>query len=195
MTTTSRLRVAISDTAEALKIVKLEVEGATGYPVRPEFQESEFEELVVELRLGATGVAEPNLIARAIERTTPDIDVLGVWNESPHSHEPVPKPSKLVFGVADEALPDVARRAVRDELPTARWHPSLATTSSSDTPHWELAVPVLHTDGESVAVIRRKGYSHRFTPDDAVGTWLGLASSARPTGFACSLRLEPDAER
>ena len=38
MTTTSRLRVAISDTAEALEIVKVEVEGATGNPVRPEFQ-------------------------------------------------------------------------------------------------------------------------------------------------------------
>ncbi len=57
--------------------------------------------------LGGPGVAHPDLIARAIERTTPDIDVLGVWNESPHGHEPAPKPSQLVFGVADEAMPDV----------------------------------------------------------------------------------------
>jgi hypothetical protein len=77
MTTTSRLRVAISDSAEALQIVKLEVEGATGHPVRPEFQESEFEELVVELRLGAPGVPEPNLIARA--RSSAPLLTLMFW--------------------------------------------------------------------------------------------------------------------
>jgi len=176
MTTTSRLRVAISDTTDALDIVRVEVEGATGYPVRPEFQESEFDELVVELRLDAPRSAEPNLIARAIERTTP-IDVLGVWNENPRSYEPAPIASQLVFASTDTAMPDVAKRAVRDELATARWQPPANTGSGSAAPHWQLAVPVLQTDGEEiVAVQRRNGYSLRFTPDDVVGTWLGLAS-------------------
>jgi len=177
MTTTSRLRVAISDTAEALEIVKVEVEGATGYPVRPEFQESEFDELVVELRLDAPDSAEPNLIARAIERRTPDIDVLGAWNEDPRGYEPAPMASQFIFAATDDSMPDVAKRAVRDELATAKWQPHANTTPGSGTPHWQLAVPILQTDGEEiVAVQRRNGYSLRFTPDDVVGTWLGLAS-------------------
>jgi hypothetical protein len=177
MTSSSRLRVAISDTAEALEIVKLEVEGATGYPVRPEFQETEFDELVVELRLGAPSSTEPNRIARAIQRTSRDIDVLGVWNAKQSDHEPAPIPSQLVFGATNDSMPDVAKRAVRDQLATAQWHPSTNTTPRGDIPHWQLAVPVLQADGEEVvAVHRRNGYSLRYTPEDVVGTWLGLAS-------------------
>jgi len=177
VTTTSRLRVAISDTAEALEIVKVEVEGATGCPVRPEFQESELDELVVDLRLGTSSSAEPNLIARAIERTAPHIDVLGVWNESPRGHEPAPIPSQFVFAATDDSMPEVAKRAVRDELATAQWHPSGNTTQGREGAYWQLAVPVLQTDGEEiVAVQRRNGYSLRFSLDDVVGTWLGLAS-------------------
>jgi hypothetical protein len=148
MTSSSMLRVAISDTAEALEIVKLEVEEATGYQ-----------------------------IARAIERTSRGIDVLGVWNAKQPDHEPVPIPSQLVFGATDHSMPDVAKRAVRDQLATARWHPSTNTTPGGDIPHWQLAVPVLQADGEEVvAVHRRNGYSLRYTPEDVVGTWLGLAS-------------------
>jgi hypothetical protein len=177
MTSSSRLRVAISDTAEALEIVKLEVEGATGFPVRPEFQESEFDELVVELRLGAPSSTEPNRIARAIERTSRDIDVLGVWNEKQPDHEPTPIPSQLVFEATDDSMPEVAKRAVRDQLATARWRPTTNATPSGDIPHWQLAVPVLQADGEEVvAVHRRNGYSLRYTPEDVVGTWLGLGS-------------------
>ncbi len=175
MTATSRLRVAISDSAEALEIVKLEVEGATGCSARPEFQESELDALVVEMRLVDSDPAVLSLVARAIERTSPALDVLGVWSESPPDRMPSAVTTKTVYSGTDDSMPDIAKRAVRDELPSAQWYPRRGGVTSV-RPHWQLAVPALLADGEKVVAVRRRnGYSRRFTTDDAVSTWLGLA--------------------
>jgi hypothetical protein len=176
MTTTSKLRVAISDSSAALEIVKIEVEGATGCTARPEFQESELDALVVEMRLVDSDPANLGLVARAIECTSPSLDVLGVWSESSPDRMPSAVPARMVYSGTDDSMPNVAKRAVRDELPSAQWHPCPGGEPGDDRPHWQLAVPVVLADGEKVVAVRRRnGYSHRFTTDDAVSTWLGLA--------------------
>ncbi len=176
MTATSKVRVAIPDSDTALEIVKLEVEGATGCSARPEFQESERDALVVEMRLVDSDPAVLSLVARAIERTAPRLDVLGVWSEPSPDRIPSAVSTKMVYSGTDDSMPDIAKRAVRDELPSAQWHPRLGGAGSGDRPHWQLAVPALLADGEKVVAVRRRnGYSRRFTADDAVSTWLGLA--------------------
>src|ERR1700728_1915009 len=81
MTTTSKLRVSVADQADALEILRSEVEGATGLSVEPELQEAEHDELVVEMRFTGLVTPEPQLVARAVQRSSSGIDVLSSWNE------------------------------------------------------------------------------------------------------------------
>ena len=64
MEPTSKLRVVTADAPEALRVIRQEVEEATGLAAQPEIQEVERSELVVELRLAGATVVAPGLVAR-----------------------------------------------------------------------------------------------------------------------------------
>lgn len=177
MTPTSKLRVATADVAEALDILKVEVEGATGFAVEPELQEIDCDDLVVEMRLTDSNSADPGLVARAIERSVCDVDVLSVWKEAPLTRVSAPVTGHTVFNGTDDALPDVARRALHDNLATAQWLGTVEGAGRGDQSYWELAVPVVRSDGQAmIGVRRRHGYSLRFSVQDAATLRMGLAS-------------------
>jgi hypothetical protein len=93
--------------------------------------------------------------------------VLSSWKESTSS-EPPPRRCPDVLGVGYEALPEVAQRALDDDLPTARW--SRADSS------WQLAVPSVCGGKAIVGMSYRGGYSHRFSAHEAAALRSGLAS-------------------
>ncbi len=173
----SKLRVAMPDRADALDMVKAEVLGATGFEAHAEIQELDGADLVVELRLADSGVSDPGRMARTVERSTRDLDVLGTWNEAGPARSPVPTPCEVVFGAGDETMPAVARRALRDAVPTAQWLPVGEDDGGTGRPQWVLAVPVIQSEGRTVVGLQRRvGYSLRFTACDAAGARVGLAS-------------------
>ena len=171
MTSTSKLRVATPDIADALDAVKVEVEGATGIAEQPVFQEIDRSELVVELSLADAGAVDPGHIAVAVESSASDLDVLSTWRESPVAHDPAPTASETVFNVIADPLPAVARRALHDDLPTAQWLPTIRDVAGGDRSYGTLAVPVIRSDGPSlVGVRRRNGYSFRFNALEAAAS-------------------------
>jgi hypothetical protein len=177
MAPTSKLRVATPDVADALDVVKVEVEGATGFAVEPQFQEIDRADLVVEMRLTDSYDAEPGLVARAIERSASGLEVLSTWKEVPATLAPAPRSSPEVFDRPGVPMPEVARRALHDDIPTAQWFGAREFTTGDVTPQWHLAVPVVRSDGLSiVGVQRRRGYTRRFCIRDAAAARLGLAS-------------------
>jgi hypothetical protein len=177
MTSRSKLRVAIPDKADALDVVKAEVESATGFAAQPVFQEVEHAELVVELYLADSSAADPGHIAHAVESSASDLNVLSTWMESPLCGDPARAASETVFDVMDDPLPEVARRALRDGLPTAQWFPTIDDVAGGDRSYWMLAVLTNRSEGMPfVGVQRRQGYSYRFSAHEATSARIGLAS-------------------
>jgi hypothetical protein len=98
-------------------------------------------------------------VARLVERTYQDLEVLSSWEES-ESLGCRPIRLSRIVSYDDIAVPSPARRAFDDHLPTA----ALQLGMEGDVTHWVLAVPVVGDDGRLVAgVLRRNGYSHRFS--------------------------------
>jgi hypothetical protein len=177
MTSTSKLRIAVPDVADALDAVKFEVEEATGFAVEPVFQEIDRSELVVELCLADSNAADPRRVALAVESSAGNLDVLSTWNESPLPRDLAPRASETVFKDFDYPMPEVARRALSDELPTAQWLPTVDDVGRGDRSLWLLAVPVIRSDGPSLVGVRhRHGYSLRFSAHEAASARIGLAS-------------------
>jgi hypothetical protein len=171
-----RFRVAVPDHSEVLHTVRAEVESAVGCQVSPEFQEAERGALVIEMRLAEPAGPDPRQLARAIERSNQDIDVLSYWRDKAPSRPASSTPIHAVLPAHAPELPEVARRALRDDLPTAAWPASLAI-GPVRPPAWLLAVPVTASDGTGlVGISQRSGYSHRFTAADAASMRLELAS-------------------
>jgi hypothetical protein len=177
VTPVNKIRIATPDTDHALGAVKVEVERATGFAAQLEFQEIDSTELVVELRLTDSSTVRPGLVARAVERSTGDLEVLSAWTEEPLRCDPTP-PRRQTLLIADDApMPAVAQRALRDELPTAQWVPIDGDPTAVGQRQWHLAVPMIGSDGQSVVGLRhRRGYSLRFNPLDAVAARVDLAS-------------------
>jgi hypothetical protein len=72
------------------------------------------------------------------------------------------------MGIGDQQLPEVARRALDDDLPTAKWDRSDSS--------WHLAVPSVCNGKAIVGMSHRRGYDHRFTVHDAAALRCGLNS-------------------
>jgi hypothetical protein len=177
MTTTSKLRVSLADQADALEILRSEVEGATGFAVEPELQEAEHDELVVEMRFTGLVTPEPQLVARAVQRSSRGIDVLSSWNEQLPVGKPAPAILNSLYRSTDATMPPAARRAVRDHVATAQWIAPTDSEVVSDRSYWQLAVPVLQGDGQSlIGMQHRRGYTHRFSTQDVAAGRLRLAS-------------------
>ncbi len=176
MTLPNKLRVAVPDHSEALEAVRVQVESAVGCQVRPEFQEAERGALVIEMRLAKPAGPDPRRLARAIERSNQDIDVLSYWRDGPPAQRSSSVPIHAILPAVAVELPDAAQRAIRDGVPTAAWPASLAV-GPVQSPAWLLAVPVTTSDGTGwVGISQRSGYSHRFTSTDADSMRLDLAS-------------------
>jgi len=160
MIPTNKLRVATVDSPHAIGIACSAVEGAVGLPVRPELQEVEDGNLIIELQLGHASVdtSHPSRLASAVDKAVGDVEVLSSWKESSCS-EPTPQRCSNVLGVGYEPLPAVAQRALDDGLPTAQWDRSDAS--------WHLAVPSTCSGKVIVGISHRRGYSYRFTAHDA----------------------------
>ena len=177
MTTTSKLRVSVADQADALEILRSEVEGATGFSVEPELQEAEHDELVVEMRFTGLVTPEPQLAARAVQRSRSGIDVLSSWNEQLPARTPAPAILDSLYRTTDAKMPPAAWRAARDRVATAQWIAPTDSEVVSDRSYWQLAVPVLQGDGQSlIGVQQRRGYAHRFGTQDVAAGRLRLAS-------------------
>jgi hypothetical protein len=179
MEPTSKLRVVTTDTPDALRVVREEVEEATGLAAEPEIQEVDGGELVVELRLAGPTPVVPGLVARAVGRSRRGLDVLSSWNEARGVVDPAPASGQVILdGLADH-LPAVVRRALRDDIPTAQWQGTSTgiRTPGEGSPAWQLAVPVVKADGRPlVAYQQRRGYSFRFGTHDVVAARVELAS-------------------
>ena len=177
MTTTSKLRVSVADQADALEILRSEVEGATGFSVEPELQEAEHDELVVEMRFTGLVTPEPQLAARAVQRSRSGIDVLSSWNEQLPARTPAPAILDSLYRTTDAKMPPAAWRAARDRVATAQWIAPTDSEVVSDRSYWQLAVPVLQGDGQSlIGEQQRRGYAHRFGTRDVAAGRVRLAS-------------------
>lgn len=173
MTTTGKLRVAVTDGSQALQFVTSGIEDATGVAIEPEFQEIDRGDLVVELRLPSANVADAKLVAHALDYLSDDLVVLSSWQEEPRPASASPLISHSVFVGAGTPMPDVARRALRDDLPTAKWPTRVGELKG----YWQVAVPFHRSDGEVlVGFQRRRGYSRRFGAHEVKALRLGLAS-------------------
>jgi hypothetical protein len=168
MTARTMLRVATLDTAHAVDVACSDVESVVGLRVRAEFQEIEGRNLIVELQLGdeAEPSPHPSRLASVIDGAVPTMEVLSSWTELT-SPEPTPRQCPDVLGVGYDRLPQVAQRALDDDLPTAKWD----RADSS----WHLAVPSICGGKAIVGMSYRGGYSHRFTARDAAALRSGLA--------------------
>ncbi len=169
MTAKNMLRVAMQDEAHAIDIACSDIESAVSLHVRAEFQEIEGNNVIIELQLGDTnGIApHPSRLASAVDEAVSHIEVLSSWEEMA-SPQPAPRLCPDVLGVGYEPLPQVAQRALDDDLPTAKWD----RTDSS----WQLAVPSVCSGKAIIGMSRRNGYSHRFTAHDVAALRSGLAS-------------------
>jgi len=177
MEPTSKLRVALPDREDALQVVTSEIEEATGIGFEPEFQEVDRGDLVVELRHASSSAIDSKLVARAVERLSDDLEVLSTWQESAPPRTPVPATSQAVFTGTGVPMPEVAQRALRDDLPTAQWPGAFRVPVGEPKPYWQLAVPMHRSDGRVlVGVIQRSGYSRRFGVHEGAALRLGLAS-------------------
>ena len=177
MKPTSKLRVAVPDGANALRVVTTEIEEATGIALEPELQEVDRGDLVVELRLADSSICDSKLVVRAVERLSDDLEVLSTWREAPPPRDLTPVTSQSVFAAADLAMPEVAQRACRDDLPTAQWPGTSRVPVDAPRACWQLAVPMRRSNGQVlVGVLERSGYSRRFGVHEAKALQLGLAS-------------------
>jgi hypothetical protein len=169
MTVRTMLRVATLDTAHAADVACSDVESAVGLRARAEFQEIEGGNVIVELQLGdeAEPAPHPSRLASVIDGAVSTLEVLSSWTEMT-SPEPTPRQCPDVLGVGYEPLPQVAQRALDDDLPTARWDHSDSS--------WHLAVPSVCGGKAIVGMSHRGGYSYRFTAHDAAALRSGLAS-------------------
>jgi len=169
MTAKNMLRVATPDTALAIDLACSDVESALGLRVRAEFQEIEGGNLIIELQLGDEAVhsPHPSRLASAVDEAVANVEVLSSWKEST-SPEPTPRHCPDVLGMGYEPLPQVAQRALDDDLPTSMWDRSDSS--------WHLAVPSLCGGKAIVGMSYRCGYSHRFSAHDAAALRSGLAS-------------------
>jgi hypothetical protein len=177
VTTVNKIRIATTDTNDALGSVKTHVERATGFAATLEFQEIDQTELVVELRLVDWNAVRPGLVARAVEHSTRDLEVLSAWREEPLLCDPTPPLRQILLDASNDPMPEVARRALRDGLPTAQWLAIDGHPTDVGQCQWHLAVPMVRTDGQYVVGLRqRPGYSRRFNPLDAIAARIDLAS-------------------
>jgi hypothetical protein len=169
MTTKNMLRVATLDMDCAVDDARSDIQSAVGLRVRAEFQEIEGDSLIIELQLGdeVEQSGPPARLASVIEQAVASVEVLSTWKES-SSPEPHPRHCPDVLGVGYEPLPQVAQRALDDNLPTAQWDRSDSS--------WLLAVPSVCGGKTIVGMSRRGGYSHRFTTHDVAALRRGLAS-------------------
>jgi hypothetical protein len=169
MTGKNMLRVALPDKAHAIDIACSDVESAVGLRVRAAFQEIEGGNLIIELQLGdeAEPSPHPSRLASVVDEAVSHIEVLSSWEEMT-SPEPPFRRCPDVLGVGHEPLPEVAQRALDDDLPTARW--------SRDDSSWQLAVPSACRGKAIVGMSYRGGYSHRFSAHEAAALKSGLAS-------------------
>lgn len=169
MTAKNMLRVVTPDTAHAIDIACSDVESALGLPVRAEFQEIEGDSLIIELQLGGEvdQSPHPSRLASTVNKAVANMEVLSSWKESTLP-EPPPRRCPDVLGVGYEPLPEVAQRALDDDLPTAKWDRSDST--------WYLAVPSACGGKAIVGMSYRCGYSRRFSAHDAAAVRSGLAS-------------------
>lgn len=160
MESSIKLRVSLADEASAIDVATAKIQSATGLEATPEFQELDRAELIVELGLGRGQGRSASQLARLLERTYQDFEVLSSWHETEPQMGCRPTPLSRVVSYDDIAIPSPARRAFDDHLPTA----ALQLVGAGDVTHWILAVPVVGDDGRLVAgVLRRNGYSHRFS--------------------------------
>jgi hypothetical protein len=163
--------------ADALDVVRTEVESATGFAAQPVFQEVDHSELVVELRLAGSSGADHGHIAHAVESSASDLDVLSTWMEPFPHRDPVPVATETVFDVIEGPLPELARRALRDGLPTAQWYPTTGDDAGGDSSYWMLAVLANRSEGHPLVGVQcRLGYSYRFSAHEAASARIGLAS-------------------
>lgn len=185
MEPTSKLRVLTRDTPDALRVLREEVEEATGRAAEPEIQEVDGPELVVELRLAGPTPVAPGLVARAVGRSSRGLEVLSTWNEASPVTAPTPAPSRVILDGRQDHLPAVVRRALRDAIPTAQWQgtegPSSPESRSCLSPErrraWQLAVPMVTPDGRRlVAYQQRRGHAFRFGMHDVVAARAEVAS-------------------
>lgn len=167
MALTNKLRVATIDTPHAIDITCSAVEGAVGLPVRAEIQEVEGVDLIIELQLGHQSVHTPHVsrLASAVDKTVSDVEVLSSWKERT-SPEPAPQDCSDVIGVGYDPIPELAQRALHDDLPTAKWDRSELS--------WHIAVPSVCRGQAIVGMSHRRGYDHRFTAHDAAALGCGL---------------------
>jgi hypothetical protein len=177
VTPVNKIRIATPDTDNALGTVRVEVERATGFVAELEFQEIDRTDLVVELRLADASAVQPGLVARAVERSAHDLEVLSAWTEVALNRDPTPPLRQTLLSATDDPIPAFARRALRDELPTAQWLSMEDDLAAVGQCQWHLAVPMVRSDGQSVVGLRRRrGYSMRFNPLDAAAARMDLAS-------------------
>jgi hypothetical protein len=169
MTTTNKIRIATADTTNACTLACSEITAAVGLTVHPEFQEIEGDCLILELRLGSEThhAAPPKHLAAAVGNRAPAVEVLSAWNEH-RSGQIRPKLCRDVLGSLYDDMPNVAHRALDDNLATAVW----VRSDSS----WHLAVPASCDAQPIVGLSHRRGYTHRFTSLEAASIRSGLAS-------------------
>ena len=173
----NKLRVAIPNSTHALDLVKAEVQRATGFAVEPEFQEIDHSALIVEVRLAESDSAQPGDVARLVEGTAPELDLLSPWRESPFPCAAVRVSNEAVLDAFDDSMPPAARRALRDDLPTAEWLSVKSDTTGQTQSHWLLAVPLVSVSTPTRIYIRRRaGYALRFGAHDAAAARSRLAS-------------------
>jgi hypothetical protein len=175
MASTIKLRVSLADTSSAIDLVMDRIQHATGLAAQPDYQELDRRELIVELSLPYAQVRQPSGLARIVERHSSDFELLSTWREAGSGTDLHRCSPTEMCKESDRVLPRSARRAVADQLPTARWQASRDGQPS----HWELAVPVVgRHDGVIAAVARRSGYSHRFSALDAQALRMQVATEA-----------------
>jgi hypothetical protein len=176
MSSTNKLRVAIPDGTDALDVVKVEVERATGFDVQPVLQEIDYTDLVVEVKLSDSNSADPRHIALTVGQASPDLDVLSSWKEADSLPLPSARSVPIVFETTDLLLPEVARRALEDEVPTTQWLPKSSDVSGGDRSCWILAVPSCRCGGAArIGICHRRGYATRFSASEAESALWSLA--------------------
>jgi hypothetical protein len=171
MTAANMIRIATTDTTEAVELACSEVKNAVGLPVTAAFQEIEGGCLILELRLGnESGLTpSPSRLAAIVDQSSSNVDVLSAWKVRSSSASPPPRHSDTILTPPHDPIPSVARRAVHDGLPTAEWR--------SNEGSWQLAVPnVSASRPTTVGLSRRRGYSQRFSSLEAAAIQRGLAS-------------------
>ena len=106
MTATNRIRIATTDSQDAVGVACSEVESAVGLPVQVEFQEIEGECLILELRLGDDNVPSPSpsRLAVAVDKAVPDVEVLSAWTEPTSIWRPPRRSDAIVTVLNDSCL-------------------------------------------------------------------------------------------